>query len=112
MGAGPQYAPGYAVGPETRWAQGIKWGVGVRRGQGTWWGRLLIYIYIYIHPIVPSGKSLSPLKFDALKSYVEEVLGPLCSGLKAGYSEKVFSAFFSNSTSCAACETSFSFASD
>ena len=61
--------------------------------------------------MLPSGKSLSPFKFDALKSYVEDILGPLCIGLKAAYSEEVFSTFFSNSNEFAACNMSFSFAS-
>ena len=61
--------------------------------------------------MLPSGKSRSLFKFDALKAYVEEILCPLCSGLKAGYSEKVFIAFFSNSNVFAACNMSFSFAS-
>ena len=78
------------------------------------WRRFLIGISLSTDKffILPSGKSLSPFKFDALKSYVEEILCSLCSGLKAGYSEKVFSAFSSNSNVFAACDMCFSIASD
>ena len=78
------------------------------------WRRFLIGISLNTDKffMLPSGKSLSPFKFDALKSYVEEIMCPLCSGLKAGYSEEVFSTFFSNSNVYAACNMSFSFASD
>ena len=78
------------------------------------WHRILIGISLNTDKffMLPNGKSLSPFKFDALKSYVEDMLGPLCIGLKAAYSEEVFSTFFSNSNVFAACNMSFSFASD
>ena len=74
------------------------------------WRRLLIGISLNSDKffIVPSGKSLSPYKFDSLKPYVEGILCPLCIGLKAAYPEKVISSFFKYSADC---KLSFSFAS-
>ena len=44
--------------------------------------------------VLPCEKSLSPLKYDSLKSQVEEIMGSLCIGLKAFFSEEVFSTLF------------------
>ena len=63
------------------------------------WHRSLIGVSLGIDKFfkLPSGESLSPFKFDSLKSYVEDILGSLCIGLKANCSEEVFSTFFGNS---------------
>ena len=61
--------------------------------------------------MLPTGKPLSPYKFDSLKSYLEDILSPLCIGLKAPYPEKVISSFFSYSKVSADCDMSSSFAS-
>ena len=58
--------------------------------------------------VLPCGKSLSPFKSDSLKSYVEEILGNLCIGLKASYSDEVFSTFFRNSFDYPGCNESLS----
>ena len=77
------------------------------------WRRFLIGISLNTDKffIFPSGKSHSPYKFDSLKSYVEDILSPLCIGLKAAYPEKVISSFFRYSKVPADCNMSFSFAS-
>ena len=63
------------------------------------WRRSLICVSMDIAKffVLPSGKSLSPFKFESLKSYVEDILGSLCIGLKANCSEELFSTFFGNS---------------
>ena len=55
------------------------------------WRRSLICVSMDIAKffVLPCGKSLSPFKSDSLKSYVEEILGSLCIGLKAFYSDEV-----------------------
>ena len=63
------------------------------------WRRSLICVSMDIVKffVLPGGKSLSPFLSDSLQSYVEEILGNLCIGLKASYSDEVFSTFFRNS---------------